>query len=76
MVVTERYTLIDDHLMQYEATIDDPDTFFRPWTIRMPLYRRMEEDARLLEFNCVAFSEQLIYGDLMTPEAAPSTRSP
>jgi hypothetical protein len=36
----------------------------------------MEEDARLLEFNCVAFSEQLIYGDLMTPEAAPSTQSP
>lgn len=66
MLVTERYTLIDEHVMQYEATIEDPQTFSRPWTIRMPLYRRIEENARLLEFNCVEFSEQLLYGDLMT----------
>ena len=66
MVVTERYRLIDDHLMEYEATIDDPQTFSRPWTIRMPLYRRVEENARLLEFNCVEYSEQLLYGDLIT----------
>jgi hypothetical protein len=70
MVVTERYTPIDDHLMQYEATIDDPQTFSRPWTIRMPLYRHMEQNARLLEFNCVEFSEELIYGELMTKEPA------
>jgi len=68
MVVTERYTLIDEHVMQYEATIDDPETFTRPWTIRMPLYRRMEENARLLEFNCVEFAEELLYGELMTRE--------
>src|SRR5690554_1899904 len=68
MVVTERYTLIDEHVMQYEATIDDPETFTRPWTIRMPLYRRMEENARLLEFNCVEFAEELLYGELMTKE--------
>jgi len=68
MIVTERYTLIDDHVMQYEATIDDPVVFTRPWTIRMPLYRRMEENARLLEFNCVEFAEELLYGELMTKE--------
>jgi hypothetical protein len=68
MVVTERYTPIGDHVMQYEATIDDPQTFSRPWTIRMPLYRRIEENARLFEFNCVAFADELIYGDLMTKE--------
>lgn len=68
MIVTERYTLIDDHVMQYEATIDDPEVFTRPWTIRMPLYRRMEENARLLEFNCVEFAEELLYGELMTKE--------
>jgi len=68
MVVTERYTPIDDHVMQYEATIDDPEVFTRPWTIRMPLYRRMEENARLLEFNCVEFAEELLYGELMTKE--------
>jgi hypothetical protein len=72
MLVTERYTLIDDHVMQYEATIEDPLTFSRPWTIRMPLYRDISENARLLEFNCVEFSEELLYGDLMTGGPPPN----
>ncbi len=70
MVVTERYTLLNDHVMQYEATIDDPEVFTEPWTLRMPLYRRAEENARLLEFNCVEFAEELLYGELMTREPA------
>jgi len=61
--VTERFTRMGENL-QYEATIDDPDTFTRPWTIRMPLYGRLEKNAHLLEFKCVEFSEQLLYGDL------------
>ena len=72
MVVTERFTLIDEHVMQYEATMEDPLTFSRPWTIRMPLYRHIEENARLLEFNCVEYSEQLLYGDLITGGPAPA----
>jgi hypothetical protein len=66
MVVTERYTLLDDALMLYEARIEDPQTFTEPWTIRMPLYRHVDENARLLEFNCVEYAEELLYGDLMT----------
>jgi hypothetical protein len=61
--VTERFTPMGENL-QYEATIDDPDTFARPWTIRMPLYRRLEKNALLQEFKCVEFSEELLYGDL------------
>ena len=61
--VTERFTRMGESL-QYEATIDDPDTFTKPWTIRMPLYGRVEKNAHLLEFKCVEFSEQLLYGDL------------
>ena len=76
MVVTERYSLIDDHVMQYEATIEDPETFSRPWTIRMPLYRRIENDARLLEFNCVKFSEELLYGKFMSRGAVRPAESP
>ena len=76
MIVTERYTLIDEHVMQYEATIDDAETFSQPWTLRMPVYRRMEENARLLEFNCVEFSEELLYGDLMTKEPVLPAGSP
>jgi hypothetical protein len=72
MIVTERYALIDEHVMQYEATIEDPQTFSRPWTIRMPLYRRIEDNARLLELNCVEYSEQLLYGDLITGGPPPT----
>lgn len=62
--VTERLTLIDEDHIQYEATIEDPEVFTRPWTIKMPLYRRTEPNAQLLEFKCVPFSEELLYGDL------------
>ena len=62
--VTERYSLAGDNHLNYEARIEDPKTFSRPWTIRMPLYRRIEPNVQLLEFKCVEFSEELLYGDL------------
>ena len=62
--VTERYTLMSPDHIQYEATMDDPTVFTRPWTIRMPLYRRVEEGARLMDFKCVEFVEELIFGHL------------
>ena len=62
--VVERYTRTGpDHLM-YEATIEDPKTFTRPWSIRLPLYRRVEPNVQLLEFKCVEFVEELVYGHL------------
>jgi hypothetical protein len=68
--VTERYTLLDDYHLQYEATIEDPDTFSRPWTISMPLYRRIEDNAQVLEYKCVEFAEELLYGHLKAEQAA------
>ena len=68
--VIERWRRISANELWYEATIDDPQTFSRPWTISMPLYRHIEADARLLEFNCVEYAEQLLYGDLMTTDPA------
>ena len=62
--VVERYTRVGpDHLV-YEATIEDPKVFTRPWKIRMPLYRRQEADMQILEYKCVEFVEQLMYGQL------------
>ena len=62
--VTERYTMIGpDHIM-YEAELDDPETYARPWTIRMPLYRNIDPNARLGQFKCVEFVEELMYGHL------------
>lgn len=64
MTVTERFTLIDDSHMRYEATITDPKTFTEPWTIEMILYRKVNPDAVLLEYRCVPFSEPLLYHDI------------
>jgi hypothetical protein len=65
LTVTERYSLAPgrNHL-NYEARIEDPKTFIRPWTIRMPLYRRLEPKTQLLDYKCIEFSEELLYGDL------------
>jgi hypothetical protein len=62
--VTERYTPITADALDYEVTIEDSKVFSRPWKIRMPLYRRLERNARILEYNCVEFSEELLYGPL------------
>ena len=62
--VVERYSMLDANTINYEATIEDPKTFSRPWKINVILYRHREKDARLLEFKCVEFTEELIYGDL------------
>ena len=53
--VVERYTpLSADHLM-YEATIEDPKVFTRPWKMSMPLYRRVEKNALFIDFKCVEY---------------------
>jgi hypothetical protein len=65
MKVTERYTLVDENHIQYEATIEDPETFSQPWKVSLPLYRRLDTNVQLLEFKCVEFSEELLYGDLV-----------
>ncbi len=62
--VVERYTPMGPNAILYEATIEDPAVFTRPWTIEMPLYRRLEANAQVLEYKCVEFSEDLIYGHL------------
>jgi hypothetical protein len=59
--VVERYTLMDPDTIEYSATIYDDAIYSAPWTISMPLYRRLDRDA-LMEFKCVEFVEELIYG--------------
>ena len=62
--VVERFTPVSPYHMMYEATIEDPKVFTRPWTIRFPLYRRMETNVQLVDFNCVPFVEDMMYGNL------------
>ena len=62
--VVERYTPMGSDALLYEATIEDPNVFTRPWKMSMPLYRRLDENVQLLEFKCVEFVEELMYGHL------------
>jgi hypothetical protein len=62
--VVERFTPTSPHTLSYEATLEDEKVFARPWTIRMTLYRLVGDDARLQQFNCIEFVEELLYGHL------------
>jgi len=62
--VIERYTPMGPNHLWYEATLEDPEVYSRPWTISFPLYRRLEPNAQLLEFKCVPFAEEVMYGHL------------
>ena len=60
----ERFTPITPDAIQYEVTIEDPNVFTRPWRISMPLYRRLEPNMQLLEYRCLEFAEEFLYGHL------------
>ena len=62
--VVERYTPMDATHMRYQAEITDPETYTRPWSLDMVLYKRVGPDARLQQFKCVEFVEELMYGNL------------
>ena len=62
--VVERYTPVTPHHLSYEVTIEDPNVFSRPLTMRMPLYRRMEDHPRILEYECVAYLEEETFGTI------------
>jgi hypothetical protein len=62
--VVERYTRTGADHLWYEATIEDPKVFTRPWKMSMPLYRRIEKNPQLFEYKCVEFVEELMYGNL------------
>lgn len=69
--VVERYTRTSPDVISYEAAIEDPNVFTRPWKMSMPLYRRLEKNAQLLDFKCVEFVEELLYGPLRKKPLGP-----
>jgi hypothetical protein len=62
--VVERYTPVSPYHLNYEATIEDPKVFTRPWKMSFPIYRRVEPNVQLVEFNCVPFVEEMMYTPL------------
>lgn len=55
--LVERFTPRGRDHIDYEVTVEDPTLYTRPWTLRMPLYRRLEANVQLLEYPCVSFLE-------------------
>jgi hypothetical protein len=55
--LVERYTRTGSGHLLYEVTIEDPEIFTDSWQMRMPLYRRQEDNIRLLEYECYAYLE-------------------
>jgi hypothetical protein len=66
--VVERYTPRSADIINYEATIEDPSVFSRPWKISIPLYRHVEPNAHLLEYQCIPYAEDVVYGHLRHKE--------
>jgi hypothetical protein len=62
--VTERFTRTSEHTMDYQVTLEDETVYTRPWTMSMPLYKRVGADDRIMQFNCVEFVEEMMYGHL------------
>ena len=62
--LVERFTAITPDAIRYDVTIEDPKVFTRPWRISMPLYRRLEPNIQLLEYRCIEFVEEFLYGNL------------
>ena len=62
--VVERFTPISADALRYEVTIEDPKVFTRPWAIAMPVYRRLEPNVQVLDYPCIDFTEEFMYGHL------------
>lgn len=56
--VVERYTMMTPDHIRYEATLEDPNVFTRPWKLSFVLYRRKEPNARVLEYECYAYAQE------------------
>ena len=67
--VVERYTPTTPYHLSYEVTLSDSNVFERPWTMSMPLYRRMDEHVQVMDFRCLEFVEPLLLGSLSKPGA-------
>ena len=48
--LTERFTRIDPEMIDYEITVNDPQTFTRPWTMRMTI--TSQPDYEIYEYAC------------------------
>ena len=66
--MVERWTLVDANTLKYEATLEDPTVFTRPWTIAFTLDRNTQPGYEFLEEAChegVSLEHRLAAGSLL-----------
>ena len=63
MRLTERFTPMGPDHIGYEVTVEDPQVFTRPWTMKTVLYRRLEDDVQTLDYECLEFEEPFLPWD-------------
>jgi hypothetical protein len=68
--LTERFTRVDANTLNYEATIDDPKTWTKPWTILIPLTRN--DNYQLLEYAC--HEGNIAMGDILSGARADESK--
>jgi len=59
--VVERFTPMDAGHISYEATIDDSKVFTRPWKLNTIIYRRLEKNLELLDYECAEHVYQKVF---------------
>lgn len=64
MKLTERLTPLGSDALRYEVTVDDPVVFTRPWKMSMVIYRHLEDDAQIMDHQCVELTEETYLGHL------------
>lgn len=53
LLVTERFTPVNNDVWRYEATFTDPEAYTDSWTIGAWMSRGPDPDAEILEFACI-----------------------
>jgi hypothetical protein len=51
--LVERYRMTEPDTLEYEARIEDPAVYARPWTLRTVLQRVKQRGARIIEDECL-----------------------
>ncbi len=74
LVVEERYTLLSHYHLRYRATLTDSATYTKPWSLEITLYKNIDPKAQLLDFKCIEFVEELMYGHLTKAKSKENTR--
>jgi hypothetical protein len=59
--VVERWRFVDKDTISYDATVEDPKVFARPWTVSVLLNRRRDKNFQLIEDYCATLVYEKYY---------------